>query len=50
MDAWESEDAFTAFGADRLGPAMAKLGIDAAPETTFHEAHEVFTPKTVKLT
>ena len=50
IDAWESEDAFAAFGNDRLGPAMAKLGIDAVPEVTFHSAHEVFAPKAVTLT
>ena len=49
LDAWESESAFNAFGADRLGPAMAKLGVASAPEVTFHNAHEVFTPKCVKL-
>jgi hypothetical protein len=50
IDAWESEDAFNAFGADRLGPAMAKLGIAVTPDVTFHPAHEVYTPKSVKLT
>jgi hypothetical protein len=50
IDAWESEDAFNAFGNDRLGPAMAKLGIAVTPEVTFHPAHEVYTPQSVKLT
>lgn len=50
VDAWESEAAFHAFGQDRLGPAMGKLGIDVAPEVTFHPAHEVFTPKSLTLT
>lgn len=50
IDAWESEAAFNAFGADRLGPAMAKLGIAVQPEVTFHPAHEVYTPKSVKIT
>ena len=50
IDAWESEAAFNAFGQDRLGPAMAKLGIGVEPEVTFHAAHEVFTPGSVKLT
>ena len=50
IDAWESEAAFNAFGRDRLGPAMAKLGIDGAPEVTFHRAHEVYTPRAVTLT
>jgi len=35
IDARESEAAFDAFGQDRLGPAMGKLGIDVAPEVTF---------------
>ncbi len=50
MDAWESEAAFTAFAEGRLGPAMAKLGIAVEPEVTFHPAHEVYTPRSVKLT
>jgi hypothetical protein len=50
MDAWETEAAFAAFGEDRLGPAMAKLGIDAPVEPTFRPAHEVFTPQAVALT
>jgi len=50
IDAWESEDAFNTFGAERLGPGMAKLGIQATQEVTFHPAHEVFTPQSVKLT
>ena len=47
---WESEDAFNAFGAERLGPAMAQLGIEVQPEVTFHAAHEVFIPQPVVLT
>jgi hypothetical protein len=50
MDAWESEAAFEAFGQDRLGPAMAGLGIDVDPEVTFYPAHEVFTPEPLMLT
>lgn len=49
IDAWESEEAFNAFGSDRLGPAMAKLGLDIHPEVTVHPAHEVYTPQAVKL-
>ena len=44
VDAWKSEGAFAAFGEQRLGPAMAALGIDVQPEVTFHPAHEVYTP------
>ena len=49
IDAWESEAAFEAFGQDRLGPAMAKLGLDVPVESTLHAAHEVYTPQAVKL-
>lgn len=49
-DAWESEAAFQKFGETRLGPAMAKVGINAEPKLTFHPAHEVFVPEAVKLT
>ena len=45
LDAWESEAAFGAFGEQRLGPAMAALGLDQQPEVTFHPAHEIYTPR-----
>jgi hypothetical protein len=45
MDAWESEEAFAAFGQDRLGPAMAQAGVNVEPNVTFYPAHEVFLPK-----
>jgi ketosteroid isomerase-like protein len=47
VDAWESEEAFAAFAENRLGPAMAAAGVTAEPESTFHPAHEAFTPRTV---
>jgi hypothetical protein len=50
IDAWESEAAFNAFGAQRLGPAMAAVGVNVQPEVTFDEAHEVFTPGAVTIT
>jgi hypothetical protein len=50
LDAWESEDAFDAFGRDRLGPAMAKVGVAMEPKVTFHPAHEVFMPEARTLT
>lgn len=50
MDAWESEDAFAAFGQDRLGPAMAKVGVNVEPQVTFFPAHEVFTPSAATIT
>lgn len=45
VDSWESEAAFAAFGEQRLGPALAALGLDVEPEVIFHPAHEVFTPR-----
>ena len=50
LDAWESEAAFQAFGKDRLGPAMAQVGVMVQPQATFHEAHEIFLPKVVTIT
>jgi ketosteroid isomerase-like protein len=45
VDAWESEEAFATFAERRLGPAMAAVGVTAEPETTFHPAHEAYTPR-----
>jgi hypothetical protein len=50
LDAWESEEAFARFGEQRLGPAMAKVGVAAEPQATFHAAHEVYLPSAVTLT
>ena len=36
---------FNAFTAERLGPVMAQLGINAQPEITIHDAHEVCLPQ-----
>ena len=44
LDAWESEEAFAAFGQDRLGPAMAQAGVNVEPTVSFYPAHEVFLP------
>jgi hypothetical protein len=49
-DVWESEAAFAAFGADRLGPALAAVGITVEPTVVFHDAHEVFLPNALTLT
>ena len=50
LDSWESEQAFADFGEQRLGPGMAKAGVMAEPDVTFHPAHEVFLPKAVTIT
>jgi ketosteroid isomerase-like protein len=49
IDAWESEEAFAAFGEHRLGPAMAAAGVTTQPEVTFHPAHEVFLPRQLTI-
>jgi hypothetical protein len=50
VDAWESEEAFAAFAENRLGPALAKVGINAEPKAAFYPAHEVFLPNAVTIT
>jgi hypothetical protein len=50
VDAWDSEGDFNTFGETRLGPGMTKAGVEAQPQVTFDPAHEVFTPKSVKIT
>ena len=49
LDAWESEEAFAAFGQDRLAPAMAQAGVNVEPTVTFHPAHEVFLPNALTV-
>ncbi|MFD9127613.1 hypothetical protein [Kitasatospora sp. NPDC059571] len=41
-DVWESEQAFQAFFAERLAPAVEKAGIAGAPETSFSPLHRRF--------
>ncbi len=50
IDAWDSEQAFNNFGEDRLGPGMAKAGVQVQPQVTFYPAHEVFVPQSVTIT
>ena len=50
VDAWETEDAFSTFGAERLGPGMAKAGVQAEPQVTFYPVHEVYAPQAVTIT
>jgi hypothetical protein len=50
LDVWEDDAAWAEFGQTRMGPAMAKLGIDAEVQTIFHQPHEVFVPKAVTIT
>jgi hypothetical protein len=50
VDAWESEEAFGAFGQERLAPAMAHAGVNVEPKVTFFPAHEVFLPEALTIT
>ena len=50
LDSWQSEAEFVAFWQDRLGPAMAKLGINVPVNPEFHPAHEVFLIKETLIT
>jgi hypothetical protein len=49
IDVWESEEAWGAFGKERMGPAAAELGISIDSVPTFHEPHEVLIVKTVQI-
>ena len=49
MDAWESDEAFNEFGQLRLGPAMAKVGVQSEMQVTFYQAHEVCLPQAVTI-
>lgn len=44
LDVWESEDAFHAFFQQRVGPAIAEVGIQGQPEVAFMPMHGVFAP------
>ena len=50
VDAWASEAAFNEFGQLRLGPAMAKVGVQSELQVTFYQAHEVYLPQAVTIT
>jgi ketosteroid isomerase-like protein len=49
IDAWESEQAMEAFGEQRLGPAMAQVGVAVEPEMTFMSPEEVFLPRQLTI-
>ncbi|NEB01011.1 hypothetical protein G3I78_18370 [Streptomyces sp. SID13726] len=42
VDVWESEQAFQAFFAERLAPAVEKAGISGVPQTDFSPLHRRF--------
>ena len=48
IDVWESEEAWGAFGKDRMGPAAAELGISMEATPVFHTAHEILIVRTMR--
>lgn len=48
VDVWESEEAWGAFGQNRMGPAAAELGLTMEATPVFHEAHEILIIKTLR--
>ena len=42
IDFWESRAHFDRFSQERIGPAMAQLGMTAAPDIEEFEVHEHF--------
>ena len=44
LDVWESEQAFNDFMEQRLGPAVAEIGIAGQPDVKFFPLHGVFAP------
>jgi len=49
VDVWESEEAWGAFGNDRMGPAAAALGIVMEAAAVFHKPQEVLIVKTMQF-
>ena len=47
IDVWESQAAWEAFGAARLGPASAELEISMDATPIFHDPHELLIVKTL---
>ncbi len=44
LDLWESAEAFEAFSAERMMPAVQKAGIDTEPIIDVFPAHNVYAP------
>jgi len=43
VDVWESREQFEKFGAEKVGPLTAQVGIPAPPKITFFEVHNYLT-------
>jgi hypothetical protein len=44
LDVWDSEQAFNAFFEQRIGPAVAEVGIEGQPDVKFFPTHGIFVP------
>ena len=44
LDVWDSQADFENFAQNRLGPAVAKIGIQSQPNVTFGEVHAIYAP------
>jgi len=44
LDVWDSQADFERFAQERLGPAVAKIGIQSQPNVTFNEVHAIYAP------
>lgn len=43
VDVWESREQFEKFGAEKVGPITAQVGVPAPPKITFFEVHNYLT-------
>jgi hypothetical protein len=43
VDVWESKDQFQKFGAEKIGPITAQVGVPQPPKVTFFEVHNYLT-------
>ena len=43
IDVWESKEQFEKFGAEKVGPLTAQVGITSPPKVTFFEVHNYLT-------
>ena len=44
LDIWDSREDFERFIAERLNPAVERIGIQGQPNVEFAEAHAIFAP------
>jgi heme-degrading monooxygenase HmoA len=44
LDIWDSQQDFENFVQNRLGPAVAKIGVQGQPKVSYSPAHAIFAP------